>query len=94
MPEQPALACVRGVSCPISEKTRAIRVNHALIDINRKIQTGTKALPNFSRFSASRLMKTGIVEYDQPVGQLPRSVCWGAEKIPKSNEQTNEAANY
>jgi len=31
MPEQPALACVRGVSCPISEKTRAIRVNHALI---------------------------------------------------------------
>jgi len=71
-----------------------MRANHALIDINREIQTGD-GLRNFLRFSTSRLMKSGIVEHDEPVGQMaPRKVGRSAEKIPKSNEQTNEPANY
>jgi hypothetical protein len=67
-----------------------MRVNRALIDINRGIQTGD-GLRNFLRFSTSRLMKSGIVEHDEPVGQIDLAKVVGARK--KFQNRTSRLMN-
>ena len=67
-----------------------MRVNRALIDINRGIQTGD-GLRNFLRFSTGRLMKSGIVEHDEPVGQIDPAKLVGARK--KFQNRTSRLMN-
>jgi len=60
-----------------------MRVNRALIDINRKKFKTDLWVPGFSRFSTSRLMKNGNRQRRQSFGSGAEYRRGGAEKISK-----------
>ena len=81
LPAAPWLSCEqqRRALPPVSRQAReegaVVRVNRGLILSIGKKSNEPRTLPEFFRFSTSRLMKTRIVELRQSLGQPPPKSC-------------------